>query len=186
MLDKSADLRDRLLNAQEMTPALRDACHKELASMLEHKLKPRTRLFLLALPSLMLVFTAVGVRSLLFYYPGPLIYGVWITFTSVCAGGALWTGWSIWRGRFLWRSFFPIADVFTVAAAVITVLTLTLGSHAPADPASTFGVLYGFALLVICIAWSLYNRVASAELAAREQMLRIECRLADLAERLPR
>jgi hypothetical protein len=58
------------------------------------------------------------------------------------------------------------------------------GLRAPSDPASTFGVLYGFALLTVCIAWSLQNRMAAAELASREQMLRIECRLADLADRL--
>lgn len=61
---------------------------------------------------------------------------------------------------------------------------LTLGLRAPSDPASPFGVLYALAFLVICIAWSLHNHIASAELVAREQMPRIECRLADLAGRL--
>jgi hypothetical protein len=184
MSDKSTDLRKRLLDAQEMTPALRDACHKELSAMLEHRLAPRTRLSLFALLLLMLTFTIVGLRAQLFYYPGPLIYGVWTTFTIVCAGGALWIGWAIWRGRFLWSSYFPVADAFTVAATVITVLTLGLGLRAPSDPASVFGALYAFAFLGICIAWSLHNRIAAAELAAREQMLRIECRLAEMAGRL--
>lgn len=34
--------------------------------------------------------------------------------------------------------------------------------------------------------WALESRIASAELTAREQSLRIEVRLADLAERLER
>lgn len=184
MSDKSTDLRKRLLDAQEMTPALRDACHKELAAMLEHNLTPRTRRSLFALLLLMLTFTAVGVRALLYYYPGPLIYGVWTMFTIACAGGAILVGRSIWRGRFHWSSYFPVADAFTVAATAITVLTLGLGLSAPSDPTSVFGALYAFALLAICIAWSLHNRIAAAELAAREHMLRIECRLADMAGRL--
>jgi hypothetical protein len=184
MSDKSTDLRKRLLDAQEMTPALRDACHKELAAMLEHRLTPRMRRWLFALLLLMLTFTAVGVRGLIFYYPGPLIYGVWITYTIVCSGGALWVGGSIWRGRFLWSSYFPVADAFSVAAAVIAVLTLGLGIRAPSDPSSVFSALYSFALLAICLAWSLHNRIAAAELAAKEQLLRIECRLIEMAGRM--
>jgi hypothetical protein len=184
MSDDSTDLRRRLLAAQEMTPALRDACHKELAAMMEHRLTPCTRLSLFALLLLMLAFTAVGGRALLFYYPGPLIYGVWTTFTIACSGAALWIGWSIWRGRFLWSSYFSVADTFTVAATVITVLMLGLGLRAPSDPMSVFGVLYAFAFLGICIAWSLHNRIAASELAAKEQMLRIEYRLAEMAGRL--
>src|SRR5690348_580031 len=115
MSDKSTDLRNRLLDAQEITPELRDECHKQLASMLEHTLTPRTRILLFALLLLMLSFTAVGIRALLLYRPGPFTYGVWMIFTMVCAGGALWIGRSIWRGRFLWSSYFPVADAFAVA-----------------------------------------------------------------------
>lgn len=186
MPDKSTNLRNRLLDAQEMTPELRDECHKALAAMLEHTLTPRARLSLFALLLLMLTFTAVGLRGLLFYYPGPLIYGVWIMFTVSCAGGASWIGRSIWRGRFLWSSYFPLADAFAVAATVITVLALAFGSRAPSDPTSVFGALYAFAFLAISIAWSLHNRIAAAALASREQTLRIECRLADMARRLQR
>jgi hypothetical protein len=175
------DLRQRLLDVQELTPELRDACHKELAAMMEHALTSRTRLFLFALLLALLGFVSIGLRALLFYSPGPLVYGVWTVFTGLCAVSALWVGGALWRGRFLWSSYYPVADVFTVAAALITVLTLTLGLRAPSDPASTFGVLYGLVLLVLCSAWSLQNRIAAAELATRERLLRIECRLAAAA-----
>jgi hypothetical protein len=47
-----------------------------------------------------------------------------------------------------------------------------------------FNAFLVFVFYVACISWSLDSRIAAAELAAREQMLRIEYRLADLAERL--
>ena len=94
-----------------------------------------------------------------------------------------WIGGSIWRGQFLWRSYFPVADAFAVAATAITVLALGSGQHAPADEMSVFGVLYAFTLMTVCIAWSLHNRISAGELATREQMLRVECRLAAMAGR---
>jgi hypothetical protein len=33
-----------------------------------------------------------------------------------------------------------------------------------------------------CSEWAVHHRIAAAELAAKEQMLRIECRLADLSQ----
>jgi hypothetical protein len=151
---------------------------------MHHTLTGRTRLFLLVLLLVLVAFTAIGLRALLLYNPGPLLYGIWALFTGVCAAGVFWLAASFWRGRLTWRSYFPVADVFTVAAAAITVLTLVLGLRAPSDPASALGVLYAFTLLVICIAWSLHNRIAAAELAAKEHLLRIEYRLADLASRV--
>jgi hypothetical protein len=182
-MSNSPDFRERLFEAQDVSPALRDACRKEIARLSQHTLSPRTRGLLVVLLLLMLLFTAVGLRALLFHYRGALLYGAWTVFTCASAAGALWIGASLWRGRFSWRSYFPLADTFTVAAAAIAVLTLLMGTRAPADPASSFTTLYALTFLVICIGWSIHNRIAAAELAAREQALRIECRLADLAGR---
>ena len=141
MSNKSTDLRKRILDAPEMALSLRDACHKELAALFEHSLTPRSRLLLFPMLLLMLAFTFGGARRLLFYNSGPLIYGVWTIFTSVCAGGAFWVGRSIWRGRFLWGSNFRVADFFTVAAAAITVVPLAVRLRAPSDSWSVFGAL---------------------------------------------
>lgn len=178
------DFRRQLIEAQDMSPALRDACHKEIAALSQDTLTPRTSGLLVLLLLAMILFTGVGLRALIFHYRGALLCGVWTTFTLASAAGALWVGASLWRGRLRWKSYFPIADAFTVAATVITVLTLLMGTRAPADPASSFTALYALTFLVICVAWSVHNRIAAAELAAREQALRIECRLVDLAGRI--
>lgn len=178
------DFRKRLLDAQDMTPTLRDAYRKGIDDLLQHKLTLSTRLFLAPLLLVTLGFTAVGIRALLFYYRGAMLYGVWMVFTCICAAAAVWIGASIWRGRYYWKSIFSVAEAFAVGAAVITVLMLVAGTRAPSDPASSFGVLYALTLLIICVAWCIHNRIAAAELCMREQALRIECRLADLGRRL--
>ena len=186
MSTNQPDFRQQLLDAQNMSPTLRDVCHKEIAVLSQHTLTPRTSGLLVLLLLAMLLFTAVGLRALMFHYQGALLYGVWTIFTLASAAGALWIGGSLRRGRFQWRSYFPIADAFAVAAAATTVLTLLMGTRSPENPSSSFTVLYALTFLVICIAWSLHNRIAAAELAAREQALRIECRLVDLAGRMQR
>ncbi|HXE55405.1 MAG TPA: hypothetical protein VN541_20440 [Tepidisphaeraceae bacterium] len=71
-----------------------------------------------------------------------------------------------------------------MAAGVATVVALILGLRSPSAPKSLFGAFYVFVFYFACATWSLERRIASAELAAREQSLRVECRLADLVQRL--
>ena len=59
-----------------------------------------------------------------------------------------------------------------------------MGLNEPDKPASMFNAFFVFIFYYACSEWAMYNRIAATELAAREQMLRIECRLADLAERV--
>jgi hypothetical protein len=70
------------------------------------------------------------------------------------------------------------------AAGMLTVVAMLRGMNAPADPSSTFQVLFALVFYIACLFWNLDSRIGAAELAAREQMLRIEYRLANLAERL--
>jgi hypothetical protein len=82
------------------------------------------------------------------------------------------------------RSVFSIAILLTTTAGTLTVVALILGLRAPSDPKSLFGAFYVFVFYFACAMWALESRIAAAELASREQSLRIECRLADLAERM--
>ena len=79
-----------------------------------------------------------------------------------------------------------IAGALYMAAGVLTVVALFIGMRTPSDPKATFGAFYVFVFYFACAMWSIESRVAAAELTAKEQMLRLECRLADLAEKLGR
>jgi hypothetical protein len=82
------------------------------------------------------------------------------------------------------RSVYSIAMVLTWVAGALTVVALVLGLRAPSDPKSIFDAFYVFVFYFACAIWGLESRVANAELSAREQSLRIECRLADMAQRI--
>ncbi len=80
-----------------------------------------------------------------------------------------------------------MADLFYLATSILTVATLMPGLANPAR--SSFDLQYR----VLCVRlpehgvrteWSFNNRFQAVELSTREQNLRLECRLADLAERL--
>jgi hypothetical protein len=81
-------------------------------------------------------------------------------------------------------SVLSIASLLTGTAGTLTVVSLILGLRAPSDPKSLFSAFYVFVFYFACAIWAVESRIAAAELSAREQSLRIECRLADLTERL--
>ena len=82
------------------------------------------------------------------------------------------------------RSVSSIATILTGATGILTVIALLLGMRNSSDPKSLFGAFYVFISYFACAIWALQARIADTELVAREQSLRVEYRLADLAERL--
>jgi hypothetical protein len=82
------------------------------------------------------------------------------------------------------RSVPSIAGLLTSAAGIITVIALIMGLGKSSDPRSMFSSFYVFVFYCSCAIWALQSRISAAELAAREQSLRIQYRLAELAERL--
>jgi len=82
------------------------------------------------------------------------------------------------------RSVWSIASLLTGTAGTLTVVALLLGMRSPSDPKSLFSAFYAFVFYFACAIWALESRIATSELVAREHSLRLECRLADIAERL--
>jgi hypothetical protein len=72
-----------------------------------------------------------------------------------------------------------------VFVAVVVAVNLLGGINKPSDPASTYSAVWALFLMIAGFAWATGNRMAASELRAKEHMLRLESRLADLAERLP-
>jgi hypothetical protein len=184
MTHKSTDFREQLFGAQEMSPALRASYQEELDRMFNPKLTPRSAVIGSVLLVLLLICTLGIVRNMFVYDLGPLTLVGW----AVLAASFSYASYLIIRDLCLRRhapkSVFSIAHALTFAAGTITVVALLIGLQKPSDPASTFNALYVFVFYVACVEWSTQSRIAAAELAAREQMLRIECRLADIAARL--
>ncbi len=184
MSDKPSEFRQKLFQMQETTPALRDAYQQEIEAMLNPDLTFRKALPRVILLLVMLLCLAGIVWATLFYRPGPLILCGWVALAIGLAGASAVIIRDLWRRKHSTVSQLSIARILTVAAGILTVVALLKGMSAPSDPKAIFGAFYVFVFYFACVAWVLEARIAAAELASREQMLRIECRLADLAERL--
>ncbi len=176
--------RDQLLNAQKMSPDLESAYRKELDAMLHPPMTPRSAAPGVVLLVTLLTCTALIVRTAFVHPVGPLL----LTGYAALALAFLWSSALILRGlrtrRHSHQSVSSISGALTTAAGVITVVALMTGLRNPSDPKSLFGAFYVFVFYFACAIWALENRTKSAELASREQSLRIEYRLAELAEHL--
>lgn len=186
MQDQTPEFRQRLFAAQEMTPALHEAYRQEVEQLLHPALTPRKALPGILLLVILLACTAGIVRSMFVYRPQPLVLLVWILLAGCFSWASLLIVRDLRRRKHSPASAASIAHGLTFVAGVATVAALLSGSSRPADPASTFNALYMFVFYFACMEWSLGSRIAASELAAKEQSLRIECRLADLAGRMQR
>jgi hypothetical protein len=183
MTDKRAELVERLTSAQDISPALRASYRAELESMLEPKLTAGRALPGVGLLVVLVVCVIGIVRNMFIYEVKPLVLVSWAVLAISFAAAAYLIVRDLWRGKHSQKSAFSIGHILTFAAGSITVASLLIGLAAPDKPASMFNAFFVFVFYFACSEWAVHNRIAAAELAAREQMLRIECRLADLAER---
>jgi hypothetical protein len=184
MSERSSEFVERLTRAEDISPALRASYRAEMESMLEPKMTARR-----AVPgAVMLVALVVGtvliVRNMFVYEVKPLVLASWVVLVAAFAATAYLIGRDLWRGKHSPKAAFSIGHIFTFAAGTMTVASLLIGLMEPTKPASMFNAFFLFVFYFACAEWRLQNRIAAAELAAREQMLRIECRLADLMERV--
>jgi hypothetical protein len=163
---------------------LRESYQKELEAMLHPPISPRGNAFGIAMAVGLLITVALIVRADVFYH----IRGLMLVGHATLAAALLFAAVLIFRDlrkrTHSHKSASSISGALTTAAGVLTVVALMIGLGHSSDPKSLYGAFYVFVFYFACAVWSLDNRVKSTELAAREQMLRIECRLADLTDRI--
>ena len=147
-------------------------------------LTPRRVAIGVALLALLVACTAGLVRAMFVHSVGTLTLIGWVVLAGAFAYASALIVRDLWRGKHSHKSVHSISGALTGAAGTITVVALMLGLGNASDPKSMFNAFYVFVFYFACVTWSLENRITSAELASKEQMLRLECRLADLVERL--
>lgn len=184
MQNKPSAFRDKLLDAQQVTSTLREDYRKELDSLLNHRLTPQTRLATWGGLIVALVFTALCIRSLISPQAnnGSMVVAAAVGVVSIMI--SLWFVRGLRQGGFARRTSFAVTECLgSIVVGAVVVTTLIGGMSAPSDPASTFWAIWGLMILIVGFAWSTGNRISAATLESREHMLRLESRLADLAER---
>ncbi len=178
------EFRKQLLNTQEMSPTLREAYRKELDAMLQPPMTAKSALPGIALLIMLLVCTGLIVRAMLFHPIAGMLLGMYIVLAAGSLAASAFVIRDLLKRKHSRNSVSSVAGLLTAAAGTMTVLVLLLGLRSASDPKSLFGAFYVFIFYFSCAVWSLQARIAAAELTSREQSLRIEYRLADLAERL--
>ena len=183
MTNPTTDFRERLLAAQQTTPALREEYRRELDALLNHTLTPATRLLTWGGIVVTLAFAAVCVRALVKYGADPQVRVVQPALILTALGFAGWFVQVIRHGGFARKASYQVFEwVGGLALAAIVAVPMLAGLKSPGDPASSFAVLWSIVALITAFAWATGNRIAAANLETREHLLRIESRLADLAE----
>jgi len=186
MINQETEFRQKLLNAQPMSPVLRASYEEELDRMLHPKLTMRSAWIGVALLVMLVAFTLALVRNIFVFKPDLLTLTGWSVLAVAFSYASYLIVRDLWQRKHSPKSVSSIAQALCFAAGTLTAVTLLLGLQEPSDPASTFKAFFVFVFYVACLSWSIESRIAAAELASREQSLRIEFRLADLADKLER
>jgi hypothetical protein len=178
------NFRRRLFESQEITPSLRAAYDKDLDAILHEAPGLKQRFLAIVLLVIMLAIVAGEVRILLIHPGDVTFYIAAVTMLIACAVTSVWLVRDLRRAKVAKKSAHQVSELFYAVAAILTVASLMHGLGAADNPKSTFDAFFIFVFLFVCSVWGLSNRIAATEMAIKEQMLRLECRLADMAERL--
>lgn len=184
MSDKTAEFVNRLFQSQQMSPALRASYEEELERLRSPRLTSRSAIIGGALLVMLVGFTLGLVRNMIVREADALTFTGWVILAGAFAYASYLIVHDLWRRKHSPKAVSSIAGALYFAAGVLTVVALLLGLQEPEDPASMFNAFFVFVFYVACLGWSIESRIAAAELAAREQSLRVEWLLADAAQRM--
>jgi len=187
MENQPTEFRERLLGAQPVTPMLREEYQRELESILYHRLTPRGRLLTIGALVGSIAFAIACVASMMIRHESGRVGLLLPAYAGIFVLAAVWLARVLKEGGFARRASFAMVEGLggaMVGLFVTFVLFRTM--RAAADPASAYWAIWAVLFAMCGFAWGTGNRIAAAKLETREHILRLESRLADLADRLPK
>jgi hypothetical protein len=186
-MNSPRDLSDRLSELEPQTPALRGKYEQALREVLQRKLSPTMKLFVGAV-GVMSIGIAVFLAMVAATHPElpalarlGLVGGV----VFALAWTAL-TGWTLYRGS-LHVKLQPklTATLGWIFAIFLQTLFLVLAPAASNPYHGTIAILGGLVILIGAGVQFLGTCIQQSELRTREAFLRLEYRLAEIAENRP-
>jgi hypothetical protein len=179
-------IRPRLLEMEERTPELEKRFEEEMKKMLEKQIKPSGRI-------MWLLTSLVGAYFMIhFSYLAIVIKDVpWLVrfgFAGGAAFGCAWVALSIRvlnKGSFrMWRDENAIHGLVFGFSLLLLITLLLLGGQAKDRITGIQLMLSGCIFFIIFGIPSIFNtRINRTESSLREQLLRIELRMAELADK---
>jgi hypothetical protein len=182
MVDKLSSFRQALLQAQEISPDLRDEYRSELNALLNCTLTRRSRLFAWAGLLACVAAAAACIWSLVVHFDKLDARVTLPTFAAVFLAFAAWIGLALYRGMFARTSWHAITyQLGGIAVGVFDAVVTFRAMNAPIEPAS---MLMAILFTMMGFAWATGSHIAISTLETREHLFRLESRMADLSERL--
>jgi hypothetical protein len=185
MQDRSS-FRERLLDAESVTPALRERYEREVHMLLEKKLTAPWKWGIIALTICALAQAAFFVYATLIFKGLPVLakigFGVGVLFSLAFA--VLFVN-VLMRGSYNIRTHANAMTGITWVFLVIMITLFMLLAGSVSDPAKGLSmVLNGLVFLIFGVVFLLSNTIQQTHLRTQEKLLEIELRIAELAEGL--
>jgi hypothetical protein len=182
--DEPAELRAHLLSAEPADAGRMEKLRMEADSMYIKKLTRAGRAWWWISLVAAVVFAVYGAVALAHLSQADVpLQAIWWLYTVSNVAMIGLAVFVLKRNALDFRHMAAAGKISPAAALIVSVLLLVRTISEPSIPALAWAI-FGIVWLVFSLAIALYNRVIGAELATREQVLRLELRVAELMESL--
>lgn len=179
--------RDQLLEREQLNPIYKEKYEKEVKAMTEKKLTGIMKLSTIVSLIMGLGFTILfGVLAVIVPKELPMLARL-----GFVIGAIFGLVWAIISIRILKKGVLNLktdskamAGMTWVFVVIMMTLFLMLGGRDPNSVKSVFMVLYGMVFLISAASYMINTAIEQARLSTHEKLLKIEYRLAELAEQL--
>jgi hypothetical protein len=178
-----SELRNRLFEVEPLRAERNQKLKQEIRAMLEPKMSRWEKMYWGFSAVGSLVF-AISALPMVFLAPvSPTMRMTWGILGVLNAAVAAFLIWRIWKGSMNLGQQFAAGKASVGIAMLITVLLLINAIAYPTLENLAWGMV-GITGLVLAASIAVHNQVLASELNSREQTLKLEYRLAELAEKL--
>jgi peptidoglycan/LPS O-acetylase OafA/YrhL len=178
-----SEFRNRLMDIEPLSAERNAKLKQEIQAMFEQKMSRWEKVYWGASAAGSLVFAVCAIPIVFFAPVTTNVRMIWGVFGVINALVAAFLLWRIRNGSMNLPQQFAAGKASVGVTMLITTLLLI---NATAHPTleNLVWSLFGVTWVVAAAAIAVHNRVMAAELNSREQVLKLEYRLAELAEKL--
>jgi hypothetical protein len=178
-----SELRNRLVEIEPLSAERNEKLQREIQAMFEPKMSRWDKMYWGASAAGSLLFAVVAIPMVFVAPVSPVERKLWAIFGVLNAIVGVFLVWRVWKGSMHFGQQFAGSKWAPGVAMLIAVLLLINAVNNPTIE-NVAWELFGVMFLVLTLSIAVLNQVLSAELNSREQALKLEYRLAELAEKI--
>jgi hypothetical protein len=176
-------LRDRLLAEEPLNENRRVQLQKEIEQMSEGPLTAKQRAWWIFSLAASVIFSIWGACILVLAPMDGYLMGVWGLYTAANVALAVYAIGVLRTGVFRLRKFMRFIAVVSPGGSLACAVLLIARSISSPTIVSLIWAVFGVLCVMVALAWILHGRIVQAELATREQLLRLELQILNLREK---